>query len=310
MSVWSRLTYIPLIALAVVTIILTFDFWSSFGGHVALAFQIVGVSFVLIELTGLVIYADLIARGERLKSRWWLFALAGVILVNLFADYGAVVTRTAADANDRARARAQYESSITSEFEASAAITRLERELEQMHRNRPLAALEAEYTALRQRRTWYEERDRAAPRRLLSEVAQAESALATGRALDGAVAQRDRARRTIAEFGAPPEREHPQFEALAAMLSSLGLAVSAGTVRVWLALPIAIVLKLLQLLGFWVLSHQRAGEAKGAPEVPDSVIEIMRTDDPPTPKVAQLGDAAALQDALGAFEALSGRTRG
>ena len=234
-----------------------------------------GVALLFIEMTALVVAADAIARGERHKAWAWLCVFGLVVLVNLFADFGAVVTRSARDAEARRR-RAIYDAASVTAREADADIARLTALLESGQRHRPVAALRAEHAAALDRVEVYQRIERQPPYRLVERAAAAEAALVTAETLVAAEARRDSARATMTQFGARPPGEHPQFEAVATLLNSLGVDASPGQVRVWLAVPIAIILKTVLVFGLWVLTQQERreggdGDGPSASEAPPVV---------------------------------------
>lgn len=295
-SIWTRLTLIPVVALAGANIALVLGFWRSVGGGNPIVYQVIGVCLVLIEMTGLVVAADAVADGRRPQARAWHVLFVLVLFVNLFADYGAVVTRTANDAQERAHNRALYDAAVASKAEAERDITRLTRVLDDNDDNKPLAALRAERTAALARRDAYLGQHREVPRRIATAVLRAETVLASAEDLFIAQQKRDAASATLVQYGSRPEAEHPQFEAVAALLRSLGFSVSAGTVRVWLAVPIAVILKLVLMFGFWVLPtgarrfrRQREEDVVETPRI--EVVPAPRSDSLPAPRSTDFDSA-------------------
>jgi hypothetical protein len=314
MSLWSRLTIIPVVVLAIVNISLVMGFWHSFGGDNPVAFQALGVALVLIEMTALVVASDAEANGAPTRATIWRVIFGLVVVVNLFADFGAVVTRTAEDAAHRAQQRATYDTAADQEREAAAEIGRLQQLLPEGERDKPLLALQAELRAVVARVDSYAREGRVPPGRITDRLASAQSLVATRQAIDVQERLRSSARETIRRFGARPEAEHPQFVAFATLLRSLGVVVDASMVRVWLAVPIAIIMKLVIVFGFWVLTP-RSRAARTEPEdlgdeaVPGSSqsTPASRIDEPAPvrPRRARAGRGDALAAALEDLE--SGR---
>ena len=104
-GLWTRLTVIPVIALAGANVALAVGFWASFNGANPIVFQIIGIGMVFIEMTALVAAADADARGELSKAwiaRTLFLLVAGL---NVAADFGAIVTLSSGIPETRAGSR-------------------------------------------------------------------------------------------------------------------------------------------------------------------------------------------------------------
>lgn len=265
-SSWvSKLTYVPLAALAVVNIALVLGFWSKMAAEQALAYQVLGASFAVIEMSALVVISDAAARGETVKAHVWRVVLVLVLIVNLFADFGAVVSMSGQDADNRARAVAAYDAAARSEREADAEIIRLTAMLETQGANRPAAALEAEMRSLQLRRENMVNAGVQPSRRLLERAVAAEAAFATAAEIERLRGERDRARATLTAAGARPATEHWQFKGIADLAGMLGVSVSGEQARVGVGAVLALVLRLVLLFGFWAVTPRLAMQAPDEP---------------------------------------------
>lgn len=280
MSLLSRLTYIPLVGLAVANVLLVLAFWGSFGGENKFAYQTIGVCLAVVEFTALVVVSDGNARGEKVKAAIWGTLLGLILGINAIGDFGAVVTMTAADTEHRSQAIARYDAAVVADREANAEVVRLTASLERQGRNRPAAALEAEMRAAQLRRYAFIREGSEPPRRVVDRAAQAESAYATAQALAAHTRARDQARVTIAGIGARPAAAHSQFVGLAELARMVGVRATTEQVRIVLAAAVALILKLVLVFGFWALTP-RIRPSTALDDVPMPVSASIEAELPP-----------------------------
>lgn len=257
-SILTRLTNIPLFVLAGVNIWMVVGFWSQLGGGDPLPYQVFGACLAAVEVTFLVVSADAQSRGEITKARIWRIVFAIVLCLNLVADFGAIVTKTKADQQERAGQAALYDATVRTEAETSEEIARLEGALQTAGLALPTAALEARHQGVRERRQRYEVQGLRVPRAIVLETSAVEQALAISQRLDLAKAERQQARQRIQEFGTRPETSNAQIEGLVELAGATGVHLDAETVRVVLAAALALVGKLVLVFGFWAVTPRGA----------------------------------------------------
>lgn len=253
-SILTRLTNIPLFVLAGVNIWMVVGFWSQLGGGDPLPYQIFGACLAAVEVTFLVVSADAQSRGEIAKARIWRVVFAIVLCLNLVADFGAIVTKTKADQQERAEQVAAYDSAARAETEATQEIERLERALAAADLALPTAAIDARLQGVRERRQRYEAQGLRVPRALVIETANVGQALAVARSLDRARAEQQEARALLQGFGTRPESSNAQIEGLVELAEAAGVQLDPETVRVLLAAALALVGKLVLVFGFWAVT--------------------------------------------------------
>jgi hypothetical protein len=279
--------------LAGVNIWMVVGFWSQLGGGDPLPYQIFGACLAAVEVTFLVVSADAQSRGEVAKARIWRVVFAIVLCLNLVADFGAIVTKTKADQQERAEQIAAYDAAVRAESESSQEIERLESALAAADLALPTAAIEARLHGVRERRQRYETQGLRMPRALVIETTNVEQALAIARSLERASAERREARDRLQRFGTRPETSNAQIEGLVELAGAAGIRLDPETVRVVLAAALALVGKLVLVFGFWAVTprmvavpvapHEEPQRAEAAPAAQPAP----KRPAPPAPKRAK-----------------------
>lgn len=252
-----------ILALAVLQIVLTWDFWGTFGGDsqaLTLVFQGIGASLALIEALALLVAGHAAERGEKTRAAAARLLFVPLFLVNLAGDIGAIAAFSAAEETRRGQLTAAYDENARVAVEAGREVLRLETELEGQGLNLPATALRPRLDLLAARIERLERAGVTVPRSLRAEHARLESALATATEMERAKTRRDQALADNARIGARPADAHPQFEALAALARDLGIPATPESVRVWLAAGVGLVVKLWLAFGLWAASVTAARE--------------------------------------------------
>jgi len=275
----ERLAYSALVMLTAVNIGMVLSFWGSLGGDKALLYQFMGGGLAVIEITALVVIAEANARGENEKARAWWVVFPLVLVLGLAGDFGALLERGARDGEGRSHAVARYDAALIDDREASAEILRLGAQLDALGARRPVAALKAERDDAVARRDRHVAAGLIVPRSVAVRAVTSESALATAEALAKAEMKREAARVVLRQAGRRPDAEHPQFAGMATLLGVTGFQVSAEAVRVLLAAYAALVLKIVLVVGFWVLTPKGGfwGKRESVPpqEVGEAAVNVL-----------------------------------
>jgi hypothetical protein len=263
-SLPSWITLIALYALAGLQVALVLYFWSSFETLVDWVRWVlcgVGGGLAVVEIFALVVASEAAGRGELSKAFAYRTVFVALALLNVAAEIGAVATLTAGDQAQRAGAAQAYAEAVATKSAADSEIVRLRNILDADRLNRPSAALRAEMEAAQRIRDGYTTQGRTAPWRVLENAARLESAYATALEVDRQLAVRATAQAGIDRAGgAAPHTVHPQFETLAMVARSAGIATNADQVRAWLAFGLAAVMKLVLAVGFWTVTPTRRRE--------------------------------------------------
>lgn len=273
------------LALAVVQIILTWDFWGTVGAgdHVlTIVFQCLGALLAIIEALALVVAGYAAERGERNRAFVARLLFVPLFLVNLAGDLGAIASFSASAVVERGRAAALYDENERIAREAEAEIARLRADLEARGLLSPVDALRAQAQSARDRVGRYEAAGAVAPRSVRDRATVLESALATASEMERLSAARERALHANAVVGNRPSETLPQFEAIATLLQQSGIAATPEGVRIWLAAGLGLALKLWLSIGLWVSasSVRPSGEPPG--EGDDRPGEPSKAPEPPT----------------------------
>ncbi len=257
-----------ILALAALQIVLTWDFWGTFGGDsqaLTLVFQGIGASLALIEALALLVAGHAAERGEKTRATAARLLFVPLFLVNLAGDIGAIAAFSAAEETRRGQLTAAYDQNARVAMETGREIERLEAELDGQGLNLPATALRPPLDLLAARIERLERAGVTVPRNLRAEHARLESALATATEMESAKLRRDQALADNARIGERPADAHPQFEALAALARDLGIPATPESVRVWLAAGVGLVVKLWLAFGLWAASVRAAGEQTWKP---------------------------------------------
>lgn len=255
MNLPRHATLVALGILAAAQLLLVIDFYAGLradgiGGFLLL---MIGIGLCLLEIF-MIALADRTKHEDRPRAAaWWLVLFFVVLTLNSAADFGAITTVTATDQAERARQRVLYEQNERALARANAEIGSLERNLPGREYNQPSRALRSLLAEREARRAQFERRNWAVPLDLSRRIVRLESAIATMEEIERQKAERDRAEAFLAEHRRP-NRAHPQFEALAALLAGVGIHTTPEAVRIGVAFALVIVLKLVLTTGFFVTS--------------------------------------------------------
>ena len=276
---------LTVLALAIVQIILTWDFWGTVGAGddvLTIVFQCLGALLAIIEALALVVAGYAAERGERNRAFIARLLFVPLFLVNLAGDLGAIAGFSASAVVERGRAAALYDENERIAREAEAEIARLRADLEARGLLLPVDALRAQAQSARDRVGRYEAAGTVAPRSVRERATAIESALATASEMERLSAARERALHANAEVGHRPSETLPQFEAIATLLQQSGIAATPEGVRIWLAAGLGLALKLWLSIGLWVSasSVRPSGEPPGEGDDPPG--EPSRAPEPPT----------------------------
>lgn len=273
------------LALAIVQIILTWDFWGTLGAGDAVltaVFQCLGALLAIIEALALVVAGFAADRGESRRALIARLLFVPLFLINLAGDLGAIASFSAAAVTERGRDAAAYDANVRIALEAAVEIERLRTELEAERLLLPVEALRTRAEAARARVERYEAAGAVVPRVIRERATTLESAVATASEMERLIAERERALAANAEVGQRPSETHPQFEAIATLLRDAGVNAAPESVRIWLAAGLGLALKLWLAVGLWVAASGR--RARDEPVGADAA---------PAPAVAQ--EAPSLQ---------------
>lgn len=246
---------LTVLALAVVQIILTWDFWGTVGAgdHVlTIVFQCLGALLAIIEALALVVAGYAAERGERNRAFIARLLFVPLFLVNLAGDLGAIASFSASAVVERGRAAALYDENARIAREAEVDIARLRADLDARGLLLPVTALRAQAQSARDRVGRFEAAGTVAPRSVRDRATTLESALATASEMERLSAARERALHANAVVGNRPSETLPQFEAIATLLQQSGIAATPEAVRIWLAAGLGLALKLWLSIGLWV----------------------------------------------------------
>lgn len=262
------------LGLAVLQIILTWDFWGTFGAGsdaLTLVFQGIGALLAVIEALALVVAGQAAERGEFNRANVARVLFIPLFAINLAGDIGAIATFSAAEESRRDQHAAAFDENARIAAEAGSEVGRLRAVLEADGLNLPSSALRPQAENAASRVARWEATGAVVPRTVRTEAARLESALATAIEMEAKVAARDQALAANAAIGARPREAHPQFEALATLLQGVGVGVSPESVRVWLAAGVGLAVKLWLAFGPWAASARvtvsaHVTEAPASPE--------------------------------------------
>lgn len=240
-----------LAVLCAVQIALVLHFWESFAGDdpfYGLVFQALGVSFAAIEMVLLAVASAAIEEGRRIAAYVMRIAFIGLVAINLLGDIGAIYAYTTENAQTRAIAFREGETALTDVADLRARRDALQASLAAQELDLPVAALEVQLEAAviardaggvgPRTQAWRTQR-----------AASLEAALVTAREI-AALDQRIADAQALAN-ARPISNQHPQMDALAALSAWSGAPLDADTIRIGLALMVAIILRAMLAFGFW-----------------------------------------------------------
>lgn len=256
------------LGLAALQIVLTWDFWGTFGagsGALTVVFQGIGALLAVIEALALVVAGQAADRGDRHRANIARLLFIPLFVINLAGDIGAIATFSAAEESRRDQQVAGFDANARVASEASREVERLRVILDADDLNLPASALRPRAEAAAGRVARWEATGSIVPRAVRAEAARLQSALATATELERQVLVRERALAANAVIGARPANAHPQFEALATLLRGLGVPATPDGVRIWLAAGVGLAVKLWLAFGLWAASV-RAEPRKSALE--------------------------------------------
>lgn len=253
------------VGLAVLQIILTWDFWGTFGAGsnaLTLVFQGIGALLAVIEALALVVAGQAADRGEHTRANVARALFIPLFAINLAGDIGAIATFSAAEETRRDQQTAAFDANARIAAEAGREVERLRAALDATGLNLPSSALRPQAENAASRLARWEATGAVVPRAVRTEAARLESALATAIEMEAKVAARDQALAANAAIGARPREAHPQFEALATLLHGLGIGATPDSVRVWLAAGVGLAVKLWLAFGLWAASARAVASAQ------------------------------------------------
>jgi len=249
------------LGLAVLQIILTWDFWGTFGAGsdaLTLVFQGIGALLAVIEALALVVAGQAAERGEIHRATVARVLFIPLFAINLAGDIGAIATFSAAEESRRDQHAASFDENARIAAEAAREVERLRAMLDADGLNMPASALSPRAEDAASRLARWEATGAVMPRAVRAEAARLQSALATATEMEAEIARRDRALAANAAVGARPSEAHPQFEALATLLHGVGIGATPDSVRVWLAAGVGLAVKLWLAFGLWAASARTA----------------------------------------------------
>ncbi|KAF0183375.1 MAG: hypothetical protein FD160_994 [Caulobacteraceae bacterium] len=279
------------VGLAILQIILTWDFWGTFGagsGALTLVFQGIGALLAVIEALALVVAGQAADRGEFNRANVARALFIPLFVINLAGDIGAIATFSAAEETRRDQQAAGFDANTRIAAEAGREAERLRAILEADGFNLPSSALRPQAENATGRLARWEATGTLVPRTVRAEAARLESALATATEMEAKVEARDQALAANAAIGARPREAHPQFEALSTLLQGVGVQATSDSVRVWLAAGVGLAVKLWLAFGLWAASARALPPLKPEPATaeppapPDAVAEPLRPESAPS----------------------------
>ena len=245
------------LSLALLQIILTWDFWSTFGAGshaLTLVFQGIGALLAISEALALVVAGQAADRGEGKRAIVARLLFVPLFAINLAGDIGAIATFSAAAETRRDQQTSGFDANERIATEAGREATRLRALLEAEDLNMPASALRPQADAAASRVSRWEATGAVVPRAVRVEAARLQSVLATATEMERQLVVRERALAANAAVGARPKEAHPQFEALATMLRGVGIGATPEGVRIWLAAGVGFAVKLWLAFGLWAAS--------------------------------------------------------
>ncbi len=195
------------LGLAALQIVLTWDFWGTFGagsGALTVVFQGIGALLAVIEALALVVAGQAADRGDRHRANIARLLFIPLFVINLAGDIGAIATFSAAEESRRDQQVAGFDANARVASEASREVERLRAVLDADDLNLPASALRPRAEAAASHVTRWEATGAIVPRAVRAEAARLQSALATATELERQVLVRDRALAANAAIGARP----------------------------------------------------------------------------------------------------------
>ncbi|MBI1256574.1 MAG: hypothetical protein GC204_03800 [Chloroflexi bacterium] len=274
MNRWPWPNRIMLAALGVmsaVQICLAYQFWGSFSsgdGLSARVFQALGVALAVIEGVALMVSSKAASDNRPVAAYVLRTAFIGCFIANLVCDIGAAVTYIDRDAHARADTAAAFATAKDREAEISAKIDGLHSVLAKDGLDQAPEALRVQLEAEKGivRRTEIDSPSRAYRER---RVAKLQSALTNAGEIERLAKEREAFRVQTDGRAAPPEA-HPEILTLEAILSWFGVTATSEEVQRGIAIGIAVVVRLLLAIGYWVAIPSTVERgAKGMDDQPE-----------------------------------------
>jgi hypothetical protein len=255
---------LALLVLAGVQVALVIEFWSSFAGESPFfkaVFVGLGLGFAGVELVALVVCANAARAGAWVRANVFRLIFLALFAANLVSDVGAIYAFTTTDADARSAAQiagddARRDIADITERRAALRATLAERKLDM-----PVRALEIQRNAAIAARNAGGAGERTQSWRV-QRAAALDAALETAREIETLDKRIATMRATAA--ASPHSGDHPQLQALATILSWCNLTVTTDTLRVALALAMAVVLRCVLAFGFWAAAPVDGGWAMTA----------------------------------------------
>jgi hypothetical protein len=255
MTLVRFLLYVLLLALTIMKVLLAQHFWQALeqgdpgGGRHLVA---IGCALAVAAVFMLAAADQAHRAGARKKALAWRLLFLLVVPLDMAADVGAVSMVTAADQARRTQAEFVRQEKLAIVARAEREIERLRRRFPEPQYDQPSAALAALLAERQQRLQLFEARNWAPPQDLLTRIARLQAAAPIAARIEALSIERDRANAWLVEHQAEATT-HPQFTALAALLTSWGLRTDAEQVRVGLAFYLALGLTATLTIGWWAV---------------------------------------------------------
>lgn len=250
-----------LVVLAAVQLGLVYEFWGSFASgdpYFTFVFQACGICLALIEMVCLIVASNAANSGKVWAAGLFRGVFVGLFLLNLACDIGAVATFTRKDADARAHTVAVYSDAETRATETNERILSLHASLAKDDIDVSPAAIQAQLDAASlaveqsgisgNTLNWRQQR-----------VAKLQAALVTANEIASLETARAGARAETLTFQGQPSVAHPQIAILSVLAGWAGITVDPETMRTILAVALAVVLRGVLALGFWLASPAPGG---------------------------------------------------
>lgn len=257
----NAIMLIALLVLAGVQIALVIEFWSSFAGESPFfkaVFVGLGLGFAGVELVALVVCANAARDGAWARANFLRLIFVALFAANLISDVGAIYAFTTTDADARSAAQIAGDDARRDIVDITERRAALRETLGEKKLDMPVRALEIQRNAAVIARDSGGAGERTQSWRI-QRAAALDAALETARELEALDKRLADARATAAS--SPHSGDHPQLQALATILSWFNVSVTTDTLRVALALAMAVVLRCVLAFGFWAAAPVAAVQA-------------------------------------------------
>jgi hypothetical protein len=312
-SAISWVMLVILCVLAVFQVLLQLSFWAALAGpeaHNAWLFQGIGTALTLIEILLLALASEFDAIGEKQRAAAARYCFVFLASINLAADYAAVSNYAGSSDVERLSGARRHEITQTGIDDADHAIARLRSQLEAINLDQPVTALRAARAPLAERAERYTRSGQAVPIQHLDRLARYDSAIAIATALETKEAERVRLLAALETDDAVAADDGP-FAPLADVARVFGFDVSSEGARGAQAFAVALAVKLILTVGFWMVaphggdfsavraalrqSMGRRGEAVDPKSAPISITEAEPTPSEPESTSDGAGEGARRQ---------------